>query len=133
MISIGLSETEVIQFQNAAIVEQIHVDTLVQVIQSLGQQPLTQPQFFFQFNTPVDFVEQVVVQEQYLHPLSYRLTAELPSARISEQRRLSAAVRSFHRLRLSCRLKLVSQVSPTVFSVKTPSAAPLKLLFQLSK
>jgi len=67
MISVGLSESEVIQFQNAAIIEQTHVDTLVQVIQSLGQQPLSQPQFYFQFNTPVDFVEQVAVQEQYPH------------------------------------------------------------------
>lgn len=68
MISVGLSESEVIQFQNAAIIEQTHVDTLVQVIQSLGQQPLNQPQFYFQFNTPVDFVEQVAVQEQYPPP-----------------------------------------------------------------
>ena len=66
MISIGLSEEEVIQFQNAALVEQTHVDTLVQVIESLGQQPLNQPEFFFNFNTPVDFVEQVVIQETYV-------------------------------------------------------------------
>jgi hypothetical protein len=70
MLSVGLSESEVIQFQNSAIIEQTHVDTLVSVIQSLGEQPLNQPEFYFQFNTPVDFVEQVVVQEAYV-PYSF--------------------------------------------------------------
>lgn len=65
MISVGLSETEVVELQNAAIIEQIHVDTLVTVLSSLGQQPLNQPSFFFQFSSPVDFIEQLAVQETY--------------------------------------------------------------------
>ena len=63
MISVGLSESEVIELQNAVVIEQTHVDTLVSVIQSLGQQPLNQPQFYFSFESPVDFIVQLSVQE----------------------------------------------------------------------
>jgi len=65
MISVGLSEEEVILFQNAVIIEQTHVETIVEVLSSLGEQPFNQPQFFFQFNSPVDFIEQLAVNEAY--------------------------------------------------------------------
>lgn len=65
MISVGLSEDEVIEFQNAAVIEQTHVDTIVSVLQSLGETPFNQPEFYFSFNSPVDFVEQLAIQESY--------------------------------------------------------------------
>lgn len=74
MLSVGLSETEIIEFQNALLIEQTHVNTIVNVLQSLGQQPLNQPEFFFNFESPVDFVEQLSVQESY-RPLITRLTS----------------------------------------------------------
>ena len=66
MLSVGLSETEIVELKNGAIVEQIHVDTIVQVLASLNIQPLNQPKFFFQFSSPVDFIEQLSVQEVYV-------------------------------------------------------------------
>jgi hypothetical protein len=65
MVSVGLSVSEVTEFANALIIEQTHVDTLVTVIQSLGEQPLGQPEFYFSFESPVDFVEQLCIQEQF--------------------------------------------------------------------
>jgi hypothetical protein len=73
MISVGLSKEEVILFQNAVIIEQTHVNTIVEVLSSLGQQPFNQPQFYFSFDSPVDFIEQLAVNEAYrisLHNLS---------------------------------------------------------------
>ena len=66
MLSVGLSETEIVELQNGAIVEQTHVDTIVQVLTSLNVEPLNQPEFFFQFSSPVDFIEQLSVQEVYV-------------------------------------------------------------------
>jgi hypothetical protein len=66
MLSVGLSETEIVELQNGAIVEQTHVDTIVQVLSSLNVEPLSQPEFFFQFSSPVDFIEQLSVQEVYV-------------------------------------------------------------------
>lgn len=66
MLSVGLSETEIIELQNGAIVEQTHVDTIVQVLESLNVQPLNQPRFFFQFSSVVDFIVQLSVQEVYV-------------------------------------------------------------------
>ena len=71
MLSVGLSQSEVIELQNSFVIEQIHVDTIVSVLQSLGVSPLNQPQFFFSFNSPVDFVEQLAIQEVY-YPHSQR-------------------------------------------------------------
>ena len=65
MLSVGLSESEIVEFSNGAIIEQTHVDTIVSVLSSLGQQPLAQPTFFFEFSSVVDFVEQLSVQETY--------------------------------------------------------------------
>ena len=65
MLSVGLSESEIIEFQNSAIIEQTHVTTIVNVLQSLGSEPLSQPEFYFNFQSPVDFVEQLAVQEWY--------------------------------------------------------------------
>jgi len=65
MISVGLSEEEVILFQNAVIIEQTHVDTIVEVLSSLGEQPFNQPEFYFEFSSPVDFIEQLAVNEAY--------------------------------------------------------------------
>lgn len=70
MISVGLSETEIVELQNGAIVEQIHVDTIVQVLSSLNVEPLAQPEFFFQFSSAVDFIEQLSVQEVYVSSTS---------------------------------------------------------------
>jgi hypothetical protein len=63
MLSVGLSESQIIELNNAAIIEQIHVDTIVSVLSSLGQKPLNQPKFFFEFASPVDFIEILAVQE----------------------------------------------------------------------
>jgi hypothetical protein len=69
MLSVGLSQSEIIELQNAAFIEQTHVDTIVTVLQSLNVQPLAQPQFFFHFSSPVDFITQLAVQEVYYpHP-----------------------------------------------------------------
>ena len=65
MLAAGLSQTQIVEFQNALIVEQTHVDTIVTVLESLGQKPLNQPEFFFSFSSPVDFVVQLSVQEQF--------------------------------------------------------------------
>ena len=65
MLSVGLTPSEIIELQNAAFIENTHVNTIVTVLQSLGVQPLPQPQFFFQFASPVDFIEQLAVQEVY--------------------------------------------------------------------
>jgi len=65
MVSVGLSESEVIELQNGGIIELTHVETIVTVLNTLGVQPLAQPQFFFHFSSPVDFVEQLAVQEVY--------------------------------------------------------------------
>jgi len=66
MLSVGLSQSEIIELQNAFVIEQTHVSTLVSVLQSFGVSPLNQPTFFFQFSSPVDFVEQLAIQEVYL-------------------------------------------------------------------
>jgi hypothetical protein len=66
MLSVGLSEFEIIELQNAALIEQIHVDTIVSVLSSLGQKPLDQPKFFFEFSSPVEFLELLAVQEMYV-------------------------------------------------------------------
>jgi hypothetical protein len=71
MLSSGLSESEVIELQNAAIIEQTHVDTIVSVLQGLGQSPLNQPEFYFTFSSPVDFVEQLAVQETFVPILGF--------------------------------------------------------------
>lgn len=63
LIAAGLSASEVVQIQNGFIVESTHVNTLVSTLQSLGQQPLNQPQFFFSFSSAADFIEQLAVQE----------------------------------------------------------------------
>jgi hypothetical protein len=63
MINAGLSSSEVIQIQNSVIVENTHVTTLVSTLQTLGQAPLNQPQFFFQFNSVADFITQLSVNE----------------------------------------------------------------------
>lgn len=65
MLDVGLSETEVILLQNSVIIEQTHVNTIVEVLSGLGQQPLNQPEFYFKFNSPVDFIEQLGLQEVY--------------------------------------------------------------------
>jgi Ferritin-like domain len=65
MLAVGLSETEIIEFKNAFVIEQTHVNTLVTVLQSLNVEPLAQPEFFFSFSSPVDFVKQLAVQETY--------------------------------------------------------------------
>lgn len=65
MLSVGLTQSEIIELQNAAFIEQTHVDTIVTVLQGLGVQPLAQPQFFFKFSSPVDFIKQLAVQEVY--------------------------------------------------------------------
>ena len=59
MLAVGLSQSEIIEFQNSFVIEQTHVNTIVSVLQSLGVAPLNQPQFFFSFKSPVDFVEQL--------------------------------------------------------------------------
>jgi len=64
MIQAGLSVDEVTEFQTAFVIEQTHVNTLVSVLQGLGQSPLNQPEFYFSFQSPLDFVEQISVQEQ---------------------------------------------------------------------
>jgi hypothetical protein len=66
MIAAGLSASEVVEVQNGFIVESTHVTTLVSTLQSLGQQPLNQPQFFFSFSSASDFIEQLAVQELYI-------------------------------------------------------------------
>src|SRR5205814_427394 len=66
MLSVGLSQSEIIELRNAALVEQIHVDTLVKVLETMGQKPLEQPKFYFKFSSPVDFLQQLAVQEVYL-------------------------------------------------------------------
>jgi hypothetical protein len=63
MLAVGLSGSEIVELQNAALIEQTHVDTIVTVLQSLGVSPLSQPQFFFSFSSPVDFITQLSVQE----------------------------------------------------------------------
>ena len=63
MLEIGLSESQVVELQNAFIIEQTHVNTIVSVLQSLGESPLNQPQFYFSFSSPVDFLVQLSVQE----------------------------------------------------------------------
>jgi hypothetical protein len=68
MLSVGLTQSEIIELQNAAFIEQTHVDTIVTVLQGLGVQPLSQPQFFFKFSSPVDFIKQLAVQEVYSPP-----------------------------------------------------------------
>lgn len=65
MLSVGLSQSEIIELQNSFVIEQTHVNTIVSVLQSLNVSPLNQPTFFFQFNSVVDFVEQLAVQETY--------------------------------------------------------------------
>ena len=69
MLSVGLTQSEIIELQNAAFIEKTHVDTIVTALQGLGIQPLAQPQFFFQFSSPVDFIKQLAVQEVYYPPL----------------------------------------------------------------
>jgi hypothetical protein len=66
MIAAGLSVSEVVQIQNGFIVESTHVTTLVSTLQSLGKQPLNQPQFFFSFSSAADFIEQLALQELYI-------------------------------------------------------------------
>jgi len=63
MLEVGLSEFEIIQLENAVVIEQTHVDTLVSVLESLGQTPLNQPEFYFSFASPIDFVQQLAIQE----------------------------------------------------------------------
>jgi hypothetical protein len=69
MLSVGLSESQIVELQNAFVIEQTHVNTIVSVLQSLNVSPLNQPTFFFQFNSVVDFVEQLSIQEVYVPSL----------------------------------------------------------------
>src|SRR5579859_6945384 len=70
MVKAGLSESQIIELRNAFVVEQTHVEVIVTVLQSLNIQPLNQPVFFFQFNSIVDFIQQLAIQEVYFHPLN---------------------------------------------------------------
>lgn len=63
MLQVGLSESQIVELQNAFVIEQTHVNTIVSVLQSLGESPLNQPQFYFSFSSPVDFLVQLSVQE----------------------------------------------------------------------
>jgi len=63
MLSVGLSQSQIIEFQNSFVIEQTHVNTIVTVLKSLGVAPLPQPKFFFSFSSVVDFVTQLSIQE----------------------------------------------------------------------